>query len=331
MSEPALLAETTRGDRVESRHYGHVAVVDRSGRLLYGAGDAERMIFPRSSLKPLQALAVVRSGAAAGTSPAEIAVICASHAAEPRHRAAVRTLLARAGAEESDLHCGPHEPPDRESRDELIRQGLAPGPIYNNCSGKHAGMLLLARRLGAPLEGYWLPDHPVQREIQDVLARFCDWPGAAEAWGVDGCGVPNYCLPLRLLALGIARLAAESPGEPGREIVEAMTRHPGMVRGRGGWDSLLMEALGGAAISKGGAEGCQVIGLVDAGIAVAVKVEDGSARPLPPLSLAILDRLGLLPDPVPALLQPYLRPAVLNTRGDVVGEVTVRLPEGSSG
>lgn len=329
---PSLLAEVLRGPEVESRHYGHVVVVDAAGRVLFSAGDPERPTYPRSSLKPLQALAGIARGTADAFrfGDAEIAVTCASHAAEPRHREAVARILAKIDATEGDLHCGPHPVPHLPSRDELIRQGREPTPIYSNCSGKHSGMLALARLLGAPLQGYWEFDHPVQQEIRQILAATCGTDSSLLRWGVDGCGVPTYLMSLRELALGFARLAAPGalPDIPDRpyaraasRITAAMNAEPEMVRGEGGFDSVLMRALPGILACKGGAEGCEALGLLGRGIGIAVKVEDGSARPLAPVVLAVLERLGVLPVELPAALVPLRRPAVLNTRGEVVGEV----------
>ncbi|MGV3724411.1 MAG: asparaginase [Actinomycetota bacterium] len=332
VSSPALLAEVTRGGKVESRHFGHVVVASASGEVLFSVGDPEHPTFPRSSLKPLQALAGIANGTAEafGFTDAEIAVTCASHAAEPRHRFAVASILAKIGAVESDLHCGTHPVPHEPSRDELILQGRKPTAIYSNCSGKHAGMLALARVLDAPLAGYWEADHPVQQEIQQVLAAACGTGLSSLEWGVDGCGVPTYLMPLRELALGFARLALpetlpERYEAASARITAAMNAHPGMVRGTGGFDTVLMEALPGVVASKGGAEGCQCVGVLGQGIGVAVKVEDGAARALAPLMLAALGRFGILPEAMPPELTPLLRPAVLNTRGAVVGDVRVCL------
>jgi len=329
---PALLAEVTRAGKVESRHYGHVVVVSATGEVLFSVGDPSHPTFPRSSLKPLQALAGIANGTADafGFTDAEIAVTCASHAAEPRHREAVASILAKIDATEADLHCGAHPVPHEPSRDELILLGRKPTPIYSNCSGKHAGMLALARVLGAPLAGYWEADHPVQREIQQVLAAACGTDLPSLEWGVDGCGVPTYLMPLRELALGFARLAVpetlpERYRAAAARITSAMSAHPGMVRGIGGFDTVLMEALPGALASKGGAEGCQCVGVLGRGLGLAVKVEDGAARPLAPLTLAALGRFGILPDPVPATLAPLLRPTVPNTRGVEVGDIRVSL------
>lgn len=327
MPGPELLVEVTRGDAVESRHYGHVAVVDADGRVVFSLGDPDFPTYPRSSLKPLQALAGIARGTADrfNFTDAEIAVTCASHSAEPRHIEAVARILAKIAATEDDLRCGPHQVPYIPTRNQLIREGREPTRIYNNCSGKHSGMLALARMLGAPLAGYWEADHPVQQQIQRVLHEAAGTDLDHLTWGVDGCGVPTYRMPLSHLALGFARLATpERLGEDqaaGERIVKAMNAEPEMVRGEGGFDSVLMRAVPGLVISKGGAEGCHAIGVVGAGLGLAVKVEDGSARPLEPVVLAVLRRLGILPDPLPEKLQPLLRPVVLNTRDVPVGEV----------
>jgi L-asparaginase II len=328
---PALLAEVTRGPNVESRHFGHVAVVHVSGRVEYQAGNPEHLFCARSSLKPLQALAGVAAGTAStfGFSAREIAVTCASHAAEPRHREAVSAILERIGAGESDLRCGPHPVPHLPTRDALIREGRQPTPIYSNCSGKHAGMLALARVLDAPLSGYWEHEHPVQREVRRVVELF-GRRSAPFPWGLDGCGVPTYFLPLSALALAFARLGAPED-LPARDldaagsIIAAMTEEPEMVRGEGGFDSVLMRALPGAVVCKSGAEGCHAAALPRLGLGIAVKVEDGSARPIPPVMLALLRRLGACGPDLPASLAEYAASTVQNTRGEPVGEIRCRL------
>ena len=335
---PVLLAEVTRGGEVESRHFGHVVAVDTSGKVVLSWGNPEHPTYPRSSLKPLQALAGIALGTADrfDFTEAEIAVTCASHSAEPRHREAVARILAKVGATEDDLRCGPHDVPHLPSRDELIRAGKKPTRIYNNCSGKHSGMLATARVLDAPLAGYWEADHPVQREIQRVLAATCDVDLATLHWGTDGCGVPTYLLSLRQLALGFGRLGASS--DQSREsflspndsaaasrISAAMNAEPEMVRGEGGFDSVLMRSVPGMVVAKGGAEGCQCVGFRGLEIGVAIKVEDGSPRALAAIALHVMRRFHLFAGELPETLQPLLRPTIPNTRGEVVGDIRVTL------
>lgn len=325
---PVLLAEVTRGAATESRHYGHVCAVTSTGEVLLAAGAPDRPTFARSSLKPLQALAAVACGVdeAFQLSDAEVAVMCASHQAEPRHREVVTGLLQKVGAGEELLHCGAHPPLHQGSREELVRSGQPPSRLHNNCSGKHAGMLALARVLGAPLEGYWELSHPVQREILRVVTLFCDVDGEELPFGIDGCGVPTWLLPLRNLALGFARLSEPSAlpsreAEAARRVTRAMMAEPGLVSGQGGRNTLFMESLPGALFCKGGAEGCEAAGLPGRGIGIAIKVEDGASRPLSPVLLSLLKRFGVVEEELPHALGTLARPTLTNTCGQAVGEI----------
>lgn len=327
--DSVVIAEIIRGRHLESRHFGHAVVVDLNGRVLFAAGNPERPTFPRSALKPLQAV----SGIMCGTdqqfrfTDAELAVICGSHRAEPRHRDAVRSILQKIGATEEYLHCGPHPVADINTRDELIRAGQTPTAIYSNCSGKHAGMLALAKVLGASMDGYWNIDHPVQQQIQRICRGLCgDESGDELEWAIDGCGVPTYLLTLGQLAWGFARLCASEHVEQAcaaacRRVTGAMMAEPDMVGGIGARDSILMRRLPGTVIAKGGAEGVQAMGIVGRGIGVAIKVEDGADRPLWPICLSILRRLGALPDSLPGDLLEASQAGINNTRGDCVGFV----------
>jgi L-asparaginase II len=326
------LVEVTRGPAVESRHAGHVVVVDADDRLIYAAGQPDRLTFPRSSLKPIQALPTHARGAAARfalTGP-EIAVMAASHSAEPFHLEAVRGILAKIDARETDLFCGPHPPGNAAAAAELIRRDEAPTAIHNNCSGKHSGMLVLARLLGAPLADYQEPDHPAQREIQATLLDVCGVDARRLGWGTDGCGVPNYLMPLRALALGFARLAAPerlsaARAEGARTITEAMRAHPPYVSATGSFCAQMMEAAGGAVVAKGGAEGVYAIGLPGRGWGIAVKMEDGNARGMPAVVLALLEAIGALPPEALEHLSPFRQPVVRNTRAAPVGELRCSL------
>jgi L-asparaginase II len=327
-SNPAVIAEVIRGQHVEGRHFGHAVVVDAAGELLFAVGNPERLTFPRSALKPFQALA----GVAKGTdrefqfTNAELAVTCASHRAEPRHLAAVRSILRKIGATEDDLHCGPHPVVDIATRDKLICAGQEPTAIYNNCSGKHAGMLALARVLGASIDGYWNTDHPVQLQIQHICNELFDVRGRL-ASAIDGCAVPTYSFTLRQLARGFARLSTpgQSVHEPNavacHRVTKAMIAEPDMVGGIDARDSLLMRDMPGVLIAKGGAEGVQGMGLIGRGIGVAIKIEDGADRPLWPICMSVLRRLDILPNPIPPDPREAWQAEIKNTRGDMVGFV----------
>jgi L-asparaginase II len=326
--EPALLVEVSRGPAVESRHRGHLVVVDADDRILFAAGDPEQRIYPRSALKPLQALPTQALGAAEAfdLSGPEIAVMAASHGAEPFHLKVVASILARIGAQESDFHCGPHMPGNPAASAALIRAGETPRPIHNNCSGKHAGMLTLSRLLEAPFAGYEAPDHPAQEEIRSVLSGLCGVDTGRLGWGTDGCGVPNYLMPLRSLALGFARLCRperlpRSLGEGARTLTGAICAHPTYVSGTGAFCAEMIAALDGAVVSKSGAEGVYGVGLPGRGWGMALKVEDGSPRGVPAIVTAFLDAAGILTDGARDRLARFRRPAVINTRGASVGEM----------
>ncbi len=326
-SDPSLLAVVVRGGLVESRHYGHAVVADVNGRVRLSFGDANRGIWPRSSLKPVQALAGLLNGTDQqfGFSQAEVSVTCGSHRAQPEHRAAVQRILEKVGAREQDLYCGPHDPSLPCVRNELIRSGRQATPIYNNCSGKHAGMLALAKVLGAPFHGYWQLDHPVQKEVRRVLRDHCDIAPSVELFSaIDGCAIPNYMLTLQQLAMGFARLASPAPGpraDACKRLTAAIMAHPEMIGGCKSRDTLLMQHLPGLIVSKSGAEGVQAIGLPHVGLGMTIKVEDGSDRALWPICLALLKHLSLLHQPFPSGLEKMWQPTIQNTRGETVGYI----------
>lgn len=334
------LIEVTRGGMVESRHAGAIAVADVQGRLVAGCGDPQLVAFLRSAAKPLQVLPLIESGAARayGLTPREIAVACASHTGSAAHLETVRDLLAKIGAAEADLGCGAHPPDDAASSAQLIRAGAAPTPLYNNCSGKHSGMLALARFNGWPLAGYLEPQHPVQQLILRAVAEMFGLAPEAVVLGLDGCSAPNFAAPLVNAAAAFARLA--DPGglpsaraEAVRVAVAAMQAHPEMVHGPGGSDTELMLARPGVIVAKRGAEGFQGIGLAPGalgarspalGMALKVSDGDGAGRAVAAAALEVLHQLGALDSQQRARLAQHglsaARP-LTNWRGLTVGEL----------
>ena len=316
-----------RGDRIESAHRVAYAVADAGGAVLHHAGDVRRPVFPRSSVKPLQALPLVESGAAErfGLSEQELALACASHGGEPMHTEIVAAWLARIGLDPSALECGPHAPSHEASARQLIEQGRPPSPLHNNCSGKHAGMLTLALHLGAPTAGYVAPDHPVQQRISALLAAMSGASLTPPA--VDGCGVPAYALPLAGLATAMARLAEPGPsaGAPGRaeacaRVRAAMARHPLLVAGSGRACSVIMAAAPGVLV-KTGAEGVYVAALPERGLGLALKVADGAGRAAVVALMALLARLGALDRSASAALGDLAAPVLRNHAGRAVGRI----------
>lgn len=326
MSE--TLVHVTRGDLVESLHHGDIAVVNEAGELLYSVGDPERVSYIRSAAKPAQALPIVESGAADHyrLSDRELAVMCASHNAEAIHTETVLGILRKIGLSEAALQCGVHAPYDAEANEQLILAGRKPSPVHSNCSGKHSGMLTLAQHMGWPVEGYFRPDHPVQKAAKAAVAAMAGYPEDKIVIGTDGCGVPVFGMPVRNMAVIFAQLAkpVRQPAvrqEACRRIVRAMTGEPQMVAGRNRFNTDLLRAARGKIVAKSGAEGVFCVGVVGEGIGIAVKVDDGSSRAHPVVVTSILKQLGYLDADAERELAKYLQPEVRNHRNEVVGRI----------
>ncbi|HEY2924588.1 MAG TPA: asparaginase [Candidatus Eisenbacteria bacterium] len=324
----APLVHFLRGGHVESIHSGHVAVVDPRGKLLAWAGDPHALVFPRSAFKPFQALPLVESGAFArsGLGLDALALIAGSHGGTDSQVALVLRILEAAGADAEALQCGVHEPYDEPTAKALRARGEAPSPLRHNCSGKHAGMLLLARALGEPLEHYLDPAHPVQRLIFDRFAELMGAPIEDPVPAIDGCSAPTPRLPLSGLARAFALFArgVDAKGEPVPALVEikdAMMAYPENVAGEGRLDTALMRCLKGALVSKAGAEGMHAAAYLTRGIGIAVKVADGSRRALKPAVLAVLDQLALVSEGDREILQPAEETVIRSYAGLVAGEI----------
>ena len=323
-----ILVEVTRGNTVESRHRGIVAVAVAGGAVVAAWGDAERAVFPRSAVKPLQALPLIETGAARGFAlgDAEIALACASHNGEPEHVAGVGAWLERVGLGAGDLECGAQAPIDKEAALALVRAGDAPSTLTNNCSGKHAGFLTTARHLGEATAGYIEPVHAVQRRVTETLADMAGCDLATAPVGTDGCGIPAIAMPLAAVARAMARLAAPDSLAPeraaaARRVVAAMTAHPALVAGRGRYDTVAMQAGRGAFAVKTGAEGVHAAILPRLGLGCALKIEDGAARAAEVAMTALLRHLGALDGHAEAELADYLERPLVNWSGKRVGVI----------
>ena len=317
--------EVTRGGVVESVHRVHAAVVDAGGRLRAFAGDPDRVTFLRSAAKPLQALPLVEDGAFErfGVSLEELALCCGSHSGSAEHTRVAARILEKAAVTGEALACGPHPPFDDEARRELAEAHLEPGRIHNNCSGKHAGMMLLARARGWDPADYHRPGHPVQQRMLVEVARWTRMPVEAIAQATDGCGVVCFALPLRQMAVAFAGFAAAvRAGERGPSLVfEAMTTFPRMVAGEGRICTELMRQAAGRLFAKVGAEGVYCVGVPGAELGIALKVEDGAARAVAPAILGVLRELDLISEDDFGALHHHAYPELLNTRGEPVGQV----------
>lgn len=325
---PVPLVEVRRSGRLECVHYGHVAVCDGKGQLVLARGDAYQPTYLRSSAKPLQATTVVQLGAALhwGLTDAEIAVICASHGAQPLHIQAVQSILHKCGLKAEALQCGPHEPAHAPSAAALVREGKKPERIHNNCSGKHAGMLAACRYKGWPIDTYLQPEHPLQQENICTVAAFAGMKPVDVAIGVDGCGVPSFYLPLAQLATAYARLAngkdrPEKYAPAAERVVRSMGSHPVHVAYEDHFGAVLLEQVGKHVVAKGGAEGVFAAGLMDRDLGIALKIIDGSSRAIPPVMVRLLEQF-LHEVRLDELRKAILKP-ILNTRGEEVGELRV--------
>jgi L-asparaginase II len=323
------VVELVRGAVPESRHRVSVAVVDADGRLRACAGDPEMVTFLRSAAKPFQALPLVEDGAAErfGLTDEELALCCGSHSGTPRHVAVAESILAKVGIGAEALACGPHPPLEGAAARALVEAGLEPGRLHNNCSGKHAGMMALARARGWEPAGYERMEHPVQGRVLAEITRWAGVPQEAVALGTDGCGVVCFGMPLRRMALAYARLAAAArQGEPGpTRIVGAMTAHPEMVAGEGRVCQELMTRTARRMFAKIGAVGVYCVGVPGAELGIALKVEDGAPRAVAPAILAVLRELDLISEDDLGAMHHLVYAEIVNTRGERVGEMRPRI------
>jgi L-asparaginase II len=338
MIPPPILARVWRGDRVESAHRGSVAVVDEDGRLFAGAGTPRGGIYLRSAAKPFQAMPLLEAGGerAFRLGDDEIALLCASHGGEPRHVRVALRILERGGFSVADLACGADMPMHEPSARALLASGERPTALHNNCSGKHAGLLLACRLHGFEPSGYWKPGHPLQGIILERLGDFCGVPVSRIGLAVDGCSLPVFHLPLSRLAAAYARLVARPlPAESGDRAVRerlcaAMWDSPGMVAGRGRFTTEFLEAGPGRWIGKEGAEGVYAMGLAarkgGKALGIAFKLEDGSPRARDAVALDILAKLERLPASARRLLSGHVSPVLRNVRGLAVGRIEADVP-----
>ena len=317
-----------RGGRVESVHQVAACAADVDGTVVLKAGTIETPVFLRSSAKPFIAAAAVRAGVLErfGFGERELAVMCASHNGEPGHVEVVASMLQRIGATVDDLACGAHAPSYEPAAAALAARGEPPSALHNNCSGKHAGILALAKTIGAPFAGYLEPTHPAERLIIEMCERVSDDVFAGDKIAVDGCGIPVYATTLHRAAVSFARLATlhgveDKDAVALAQVASAMANEPWYVAGTGRFDTDLMRATAGRIVAKAGAEGFHCDAVLDGGRGLALKVIDGSRRAAAPATLAALDALHALEPKARDMLRQHAVVPVKNVAGRVVGEV----------
>ncbi len=328
MSNPVLV-EVTRGGLVESRHRGAVAIADADGASVLAVGDVARPVFPRSAVKPLQALPLVESGAADryAFGDEELALACASHSGEPAHVEGVARMLTKAGLDLSALACGIHWPSSQAAAFALARSG-APSALHNNCSGKHAGFLCVARAMGVDHVGYCQPEHAVQRAVRAVLEDLTGTALTQDRCAVDGCSVPTWAIPLQNLALAFAKFGTGDGLGPERARAAARLRtacaeNPWYVAGTGRFCTEIMRLLGPRALVKTGAEGVFCGALPGQGLGIAIKCDDGASRAAEAIMAALIARFLPLDDLERTALARFIRPTLRNWNGIAVGELRV--------
>lgn len=324
--EPAV--GVTRGPRIESIHNVAACATNVRGDVIASVGDITTPVFLRSASKPFIAAAVLREGAVArfGLESHEIAVMAASHNGEPIHVAAVRSILKKIDATEADLACGANAPSYEPAARALTESGERFGAIHNNCSGKHAGILALARLLGAPLAGYLGRIHPAQAAVLALCERASGERFADDRLGVDGCGIPVYATSLRRAARSFARIATldefDDKDAAAIDVVrQAMMAHPEYVGGSERFDTELMRVTHGTICAKAGAEGVHADAILPMGAGLVLKIVDGNRRATPAATIALLRGLGALDDAAVAALAPFARTPVRNVAGVTTGEI----------
>ncbi len=323
-----ILIEVTRGDAVESCHRGAFVVADAKGAILASAGDPEMAIYPRSAVKPLQALPLVETGAASrfDLTHKEIALACASHKGEPAHVEAVEGWLNRIGLDTGALECGMHMPLSAEAVKPLIRGQRRLTPAFHNCSGKHTGFLCTCVAHGERTRGYIEASHPAQRRVTAVLAEMMDCDLSRVPMARDGCSIPVFLVPLRNLALGMARLVDTAGLPPARAeaahvIIEAMGAEPFYVNGTRGFTTEAMRVAPKTVRVKGGAEAVYTAALPERGLGVAVKIDDGGMRGAECAIAHILRNLGCFNAEQERHLDRFLHPGVMTVAGREAGVV----------
>lgn len=321
MSNPILI-EVTRGALIESTHTGALAIARTDQSLALSLGNVTRPVFPRSSIKSIQCLPLIELGAAEhyGFDAADIALACASHVGSERHASLAAAMLKKISLGEDALGCGVHSPLGASAAKALWRSGNEPNQLHNNCSGKHAGMLATAKHLGEDITGYWLPEHPVQKRVHEIMASMSDLPLGNDVMGIDGCSVPNWALPLSTLAGMFARLVtgeglSSERASAFRTIMSACWSEPELVAGPGRADSVVMRKLSGRVFMKTGAEGVYCGGFPELGLGFALKIDDGTTRASAGTALALVERV--IPE-TPDLMQ---RNVLKSWRGAEVGTI----------
>lgn len=322
-----VVVDIFRNETVESQHRGAVVAVDTAGDVVCQLGDIDALVFPRSSLKPFQAIPLVESGAAShfALTAQELALACASHNAEPIHQQVLSNWMQRTGLDPQQLECGAALPYDEKTAHKHIRDGGEPGRHLHNCSGKHTGMLTLAKYLNKPTSGYSSIEHATQQGWIRVLSDLTEIDISRQPWDRDGCGLPAFALPLRSLAVAFSKFANRGQSGEGRyaamsSIADAMCAHPDMVAGQNRCCTATMH-VGKALMVKTGAEGVFGGVCLTSGIGFALKIDDGASRAADAALGELLKKLNIIDADSYRAAKQFYQPDIKNSQGAVVGKI----------
>ena len=319
----AISCRVTRGELTESIHVAFAVVVDKNGQVIFSSGDPHYLTCVRSSLKPFQAAASIKAGAVdlAKFNDKEIALMCASHQGEKLHTDTARSMLKKLDLTIEDYECGSHEPLDKNTRNNLIRAKKTTSQLYNNCSGKHAGMMALAKQLSGKIIGYTKINHPVQKFINDYVSKISETKNLH--YQIDGCSAPTPFLILEVIAKMFQKLASGNEVEL-RRVFDAMVSYPLIVGGTKNFDSSFIQALNGRGITKVGGESIRGIAIKTdehGPVGIAIKVLDGNPRVLPIATMKLLNHLRLLKNEEKDQLSCYETKILKNHNNLEVGKI----------
>ncbi len=324
-----LLVHVMRGGYVESRHYGDVALVDRSGKIIYSIGDPHRFTFWRSAAKPFQIIPFVEDGGVEefNITMKELAIMVASHGGEKEHVRTIESILKKINMNIENLDCGIAPPMFMKEREELLKEEKEFKLTHNGCSGKHSAMLALGALKNIDTRNYISKEHFIQKIIFRTIAQCCNIREEDMVIAIDGCGVPVFGMAIDEMARAYARFSlpeeyfSQKRAKAIRKIISAMIENPFYVAGTERLDTVLMKNTKGRIIAKFGAESVYNIGIIDEGIGICVKIDDGNPRAIDPVIIKILKDLNFLSKEEEVLLEERLRPKLKNHRGEVIGEL----------
>jgi L-asparaginase II len=330
MTNP-ILVEIYRNNVLESFHRGVVCVVDKNNNIIYSEGDVHQICYPRSALKLIQVLPLLESGAVEhfGFTLEEIAIMCGSHNGEEEHQRVVNSILSKIGLDKESLFCGPQYPSDRKTANQLIKDSGKPQHIHNNCSGKHAGFLAYCVFMGWPVEDYINPNHPAQQAIMQATAELYEYPKESMVVALDGCSAPIFSISVYNQAIGYKNLVHPIKFSKKRQkacatIVDAVSKYPYMVAGRGRYCTDMMQICAPRIIGKTGAEGVFCLGLTKEKIGVAIKIDDGEMLPQYNVTQRFIEATGIFTAEQLAPLKHYETNEIKNFNQFVTGEISTR-------